>query len=69
MKLVPGWFCGDCVYMILEGRGQHPLDTLDGIYGEDPRSTASPDIGRDGTEAFVEVVIASVAAAMEGLDT
>jgi len=44
------------------------LDALDGIYGEDPRSTASPDIGRDGTEAFVEVVIASVTAAMEDLD-
>lgn len=44
------------------------LDALDGIYGEDPRSTASPDIGRTGTEAFVEVVIAAVADAMEGLD-
>lgn len=40
------------------------LDVLDGIHGEDPRGTASPEIGRAGCEAFVKVVVDAVRAAL-----
>ena len=43
------------------------LDTLDGIYGEDPRNSASPDIGRAGRDAFVKVVVDAVNAALQSV--
>ena len=45
------------------------LDALDGIHGEDPRHTASPEIGRAGSETFVEAVVAAVTAAVNDIDT
>ncbi len=43
------------------------LDALDGIFGEDPRTTASAEIGRAGSEKFVQVVADMVTAAMAEL--
>ena len=45
------------------------VDALDGIHGEDPRHTASPEIGRAGSETFVEAVVAAVTAAVNDIDT
>lgn len=46
--------------------GQGPLATLEGVYGEDPRTTASPELGRRTTAVIAERMAAEIGRVLAG---